>query len=256
MTLYLQTLLISLLIQIILFVYAYTNKTDKVTDFSYGLTFILLAVYAFSTQNVNQPYHVILLSMVILWGLRLITYLAIRISKMGRDKRFDGRRENFSRFAKFWLFQAFAAWIIMFPAIHVFSTNTIISITPLTIVGTLVWGSGLVVETLADMQKYRFKQDPKNKGQWIALGLWKYSRHPNYFGEMLCWWGIFVFSLPFQEGISFLTVLGPLFITFILLFVSGIPLLEKKYDERYKNNKQYQKYKMNTSILIPLPPKS
>jgi steroid 5-alpha reductase family enzyme len=121
------------------------------------------------------------------------------------------------------------------------------------VLGIVIWISGLLIETISDWQKFSFKNNPNNKNLWIQSGLWKYSRHPNYFGEMLCWWGIFIFVLPFIQGLSWLTIIGPIFITFILLFVSGIPPLEKRYDKKFADNKKYQDYKKKTSILIPLP---
>jgi steroid 5-alpha reductase family enzyme len=108
---------------------------------------------------------------------------------------------------------------------------------------------------VADWQKFVFKNREKNRGLWIQSGLWNYSRHPNYFGEILLWWGIFLYVTPFIQGLYWISVIGPLFITFILLFVSGIPLLEKKYDKKYVKNEKYQKYKSSTSVLILLPKK-
>ena len=119
------------------------------------------------------------------------------------------------------------------------------------ILGMIVWLTGLTIETIADSQKFKFKNDPKNKGSWIDTGIWKYSRHPNYFGEISCWWGIFIYSLSFQNGLSWLTIIGPVFITLLIMFVSGIPTLEKKYKERYKDNTDYQKYKNETNLLVP-----
>ncbi|MBN1168892.1 DUF1295 domain-containing protein, partial [Candidatus Woesebacteria bacterium] len=121
--------------------------------------------------------------------------------------------------------------------------------------GIMIWILGLIIEAVADQQKFTFKNNPKNKGRWIDTGLWKYSRHPNYFGEMFLWWGVFVFAIPFLNGLAWITILGPLYISFILIFVSGIPLLEKRYDEKYAVNEDYQNYKKATSLLIPLLPK-
>ena len=255
MNIFLQTLLISFLIQIIFFTFAAINKTDKVTDLSYGLTFVILAFYIFLTRSGQFSYQLLLLLMITAWGVRLAGYLFIRILKTKKDKRFDGIRENFLKFAQFWFLQAVSVWVIMLPSTYVLSRAVNINISATMILGFLIWLVGLIIETVADWQKFQFKNDPKNKDKWIQNGIWKYSRHPNYFGEMLCWWGIFVYSLPLQTLASSPTIIGPLFITFLLLFVSGIPTLEKKYDERYKDNREYQKYKKSTSLLIPLPPR-
>jgi steroid 5-alpha reductase family enzyme len=113
-----------------------------------------------------------------------------------------------------------------------------------------------VVEAAADAQKSAFKANDANRGRFITTGLWRYSRHPNYFGEILVWWGLFVYAVPFLHGAAFAVVVGPVFITLLLLFVSGIPLLERSADEKYGDDPAYRDYKRRTSILVPLPPSS
>jgi steroid 5-alpha reductase family enzyme len=104
---------------------------------------------------------------------------------------------------------------------------------------------------VSDHQKYVFKNKKDTDKPFIDYGLWKYSRHPNYFGEILVWWGIFIFIMPSLTGLSYLTIVGPVLITVLICFVTGIPTLENKYDKRYKDNPDYQKYKRETSVLIP-----
>ena len=237
-------------VQIVFFAFAYFFKTDKVTDLSYSLTFILLALYLLVKNAVYSPDHVILTALILIWGLRLMFYLFIRILKIKTDKRFDGVREDFGKFAVFWTGQAITIFIIMIPAIIVLASGAK-TVNNLMLAGVVVWIVGFVIESFADAQKFSFKNDLSNKGKFIKSGLWKYSRHPNYFGEMTVWWGIFIFSLPYLGGFTYLAVTGPLFITFILLFVSGIPPLEKKYDSIYSKDSKYQEYKKTTSILIP-----
>lgn len=247
------TLFTSFIIQIIFFIYAALFKTDKVTDLSYGLTFILVTLFALFQNQTYFTYQLIVTSLITLWGIRLAGYLFIRIIKTKRDKRFDGIRENFFKFAQFWFFQAIAVWAISLPSTYLHSLKVDFQLNTVMILGILIWLVGIITETIADAQKFKFKNNSKNKGKWIESGIWKYSRHPNYFGEMLCWWGIFIISIPFQSGLSWLTITGPVFITYILLFATGIPTLEKKYNQRYKDNKDYQKYKKETNLLIPLP---
>lgn len=255
MEILLTTLAVSILIQALFFIIAATFKTDKVTDLSYGLGFIILVVYLlFSNPSVGVVQSTLSL-MVILWGLRLIIYLFQRILIIGKDKRFDGIRENFLRFFQFWFFQAIAVWIISFPSSIIISKSPIYQYSLFLYLGVVTWVSGILIEAVSDQQKFNFKNNPENKNKWIETGIWKYSRHPNYFGEMLCWWGIYLISIPYLKGIEHVAILGPLFITFILIFVSGIPPLEKKNDEKYKNVSAYQMYKKRTSILIPLPNK-
>jgi steroid 5-alpha reductase family enzyme len=244
------SLLISLIIQIGFFSYAAAKKTDKVTDLSYGLTFILIALF-FLVSSSFQLIQVVLFFMVLAWGLRLVSYLLTRILKIKADSRFDEIREDFFKFAGFWLIQAVTVWVIMLPSVLILQSTKSLQPTTLTLVGFGVWLTGLTIETFADKQKFEFKNKKENKGKWIQSGLWKYSRHPNYFGEMLCWWGIYIFALPFLSGWEYITIVSPLFISFMLLFFSGIPPLEKRYNERYKDNKEYQKYKNDTPLIIP-----
>ena len=241
------TLGISFLIQIFFFIFAASYKSDKVTDLSYGLSFIILALYSIFTRGTFYLTQIIITVMILVWGLRLAGYLFIRILKIKRDKRFDGIRENFVKFASFWIIQALSVWIIMLPATFVLNSADL-PLTTLSYIGISVWTIGFLIETIADHQKFTFKN--KNKG-FINTGLWKFSRHPNYFGEITLWWGLFMVIIPYLSGLYWLTILGPLFITFILLFVSGIPILEKRYNKKYGHLTEYQEYKKKTSILIP-----
>lgn len=105
-------------------------------------------------------------------------------------------------------------------------------------------------------KKYTFKNNSQNESKWTNIGLWKYARHPNYFGEMTCWWGLFIFIVPYLSGPEYLSVIGPIFITFLPLFVSGIPPLERAYKEKYNGNAEYQKYRNSIHLLIPIPGKN
>lgn len=248
-------LLISFAIQVVFFTLAAWKKTDKVTDLSYGLTFILIALFLAFRHPVLSPVQLLATLMVTTWGIRLAAYLFIRILKTKKDVRFDGIRENFKKFATFWFFQAISVWVIMLPTIVLLTKTVTIKLFPITIVGFFVWLAGLTLETTADWQQYTFKSKPANKNKWIQTGVWRYSRHPNYFGEMLCWWGIYLLAWSYLAYLQKLTIFGPLYITFILLFVSGIPPLEKRHEQKYGQNPDYRQYKKNTSALIPWPPK-
>ena len=256
MNLFTSTLILIFVVQIMFFIFASYFKTDKLTDLSYGLTFVFTAIYLMTKSESFHILNMFLALMIIVWGTRLATYLFIRILKTKRDKRFDGIREDFAKFAKFWLFQAISIWIIMLPTIYLFSIDKVQGLNLFTYLGVIVWFAGLLMESIADYQKFIFKSNPSNTDKWIELGLWRYSRHPNYFGEILVWWGIFICSITYQQGWSWLTIIGPLYITFILIFVSGIPTLEKKYNKKYGNNPNFNKYTSKTSLLIPLPLKS
>ncbi|MBN2880793.1 DUF1295 domain-containing protein [Candidatus Woesearchaeota archaeon] len=240
-------LLISFSINIILFIPAFILKTDKLTDLSYSLSFIAIITYASLTNKLNLE-KIILLIMVIFWSLRLGIFLVIRIRKMSKDKRFDDIRNNFIKFGQFWLLQAIVVWIILIPSI-IFMTRTE---NRLCIAGILIWVLGIAFETIADFQKYKFNSDTKNKGKFIHSGLWNYSRHPNYFGEILCWVGIYLtVFLSFDLKYKSIGLISPLVISLLLIKITGIPPLEKYADSKWGKNTDYKNYKMTTPILIP-----
>uniref|UniRef100_A0A453H6J2 Uncharacterized protein n=1 Tax=Aegilops tauschii subsp. strangulata TaxID=200361 RepID=A0A453H6J2_AEGTS len=144
----------------------------------------------------------------------------------GEDKRFDEMRSNLGKLAVFWTFQAVWVWTVSLPVTIVNASSRNPSIEARDIIGWIMWAIGLAVEAIADQQKLKFKNSPSNRGKWCNVGLWSYTRHPNYFGEMFLWWGVFVASTPVLSGAEWLVILGPIFLTLLLLFVSGIPLLE------------------------------
>lgn len=250
----LLTLLVSLGIQAVLFAFAATLKTDKVTDLSYGLTFVVLAGWLLLKGDVSAAAQVALAAMVIVWGVRLAGYLFYRIMTIGRDARFDGIREHFWPFFKFWFGQGVAVWVIMLPVTIWFSRpgpwNLLMTI------GLVIWAAGLIVETIADAQKFVAKQTPGGGDRWVDTGLWSLSRHPNYFGEMLCWWGVYVFVVIDLGVWNSLGILGPVSITYILLKVTGIPTLEKSAKKKWGDNPDYQAYVARTRRLVPLPGRS
>ena len=244
-------LLVSLLINLTMFVVAFRLQSDKLTDISYAATFATIAVWAFATSDRNAS-HLVLLAMLLLWSLRLGGFLLYRVIKTGKDARFDGMRESFVKFGKFWVAQAVSVWVIMIPAVFAFGESG--ALNTVSFIGLFVWFIGWVCESIADWQKFTFSSDPRNKGKWIESGIWKYSRHPNYFGEIMVWLGVYIFAFSSITTLQALVgLVSPLFITSLLLFVSGIPILEKSADKRWGDKEAYRAYKRSTSILIPLP---
>ena len=249
------TLVMSFVIQGIFFAFASSFKTDKVTDLSYSLGFASLTIWLLIAKRAFSPSQILVAAFVVVWAARLGAYLLIRILKIGKDARFDDKRGDFLKFLGFWVIQAFAVWFILLPLTVMLSLPSVVPVTAATIFGTLLWALGFGIEAVSDAQKYAFRNKPENAKLWIESGLWKYSRHPNYFGETLLWWGVFLFVLPNLQGWLLLTILGPIFITLLLLFVSGIPLLEKSADKRHGDNPAYQAYKRRTNLFFLLPPR-
>jgi len=249
------TLLMSFIIQGFFFAFASSFKTDKVTDLSYSLGFASLVLWQLFANTAFLPGQILAAAFVVVWAARLGAYLLTRILKIGKDARFDDKRGDFLKFLAFWVLQAIAVWAILLPVTTLLSLDSIAAPSLVTVLGAVLWLAGFAIEAVSDAQKYAFRNKAENKALWIQSGLWKYSRHPNYFGETLLWWGIFLFALPNLKGLLLLTIVGPVFITMLLLFVSGTPLLEKSADSRHGDKPAYQEYKRRTSIFFLLPPK-
>jgi steroid 5-alpha reductase family enzyme len=251
-----QLLLVSLLINGVFFLVAALLRTDVFTDITYSLSFIALAAIMLVFTPSASLVAIVAASAVLLWAVRLGGYLFWRILHIKVDHRFDDKRDSFLKFGAFWLLQAVSVWVIMLPLYGFFASAKAATLSPALLVpGLVVFLAGFILEAVADAQKYAFKSKPESKGEFMSSGVWKYSRHPNYFGEMLVWWGIALPGAFAFRGIEFLYFLGPAYITLLLLFVSGIPLLEKEADRKWGDRADYRAYKARTSILVPLPNK-
>jgi steroid 5-alpha reductase family enzyme len=242
------------------FLVACSCKFDKVTDFAGGTNFVALAVLSFALAETYHWRQILVTVFVIIWGLRLSGYLLYRIIKIGEDKRFDDKRSDPVRFAIFWVFQAVWVFTVSLPVMFINAPDSAkfysdaSTFTAMDVVGSILFLIGIVCEAVSDQQKFGFRNDPRNQGKWCQVGLWSVSRHPNYFGEITLWIGLFIISTSVcGSSWKWIGVLSPLFTASILLFLSGIPMLEKTSDERHKQKPEYQVYKSNTSPLIPLP---
>lgn len=244
LTLVLSIIGVSVALNLVMFTIAYLLQTDKITDISYAATFVLLASY-FLFQNSVSSYKLILFGILVLWAFRLGFYLFVRIHEMGRDERFDHIRTNIKSFFLFWVMQGLTCAIVALPIILSFQKE-LININ-LFYIGAVVAIFGLIMETIADYQKFNFKKAyPK---QFMHKGFWSKLRHPNYTGEILFWWGVFIISLGFD--ITLLAVISPLWIMLILIKFSGIPILEKQWASKYGHLLEFKNYLKSSDRLIP-----
>jgi len=250
--------IVTVAMQFSFFLVACTCKFDKVTDFAGGTNFVVLAVLTFVLSGTYHWRQILVTAFVVAWGLRLSGYLLYRIIKIGEDDRFDDKRADPVKFAFFWIFQAVWVFTVSLPVIFVNAPRSAVflrpdTFTPMDIIGSVLFVIGLLSETISDQQKFSFRNDPANRGKWCQVGLWRISRHPNYFGEITLWIGLFIISTSICKDVQWVGALSPVFTASILLFLSGIPLLEKKSDERHKMKEDYLDFKKKTSPLIPLP---
>lgn len=172
--------------------------------------------------------------LVTVWGVRLASYLLVRILKTGKDERFNKVRDNPLKFLVFWIFQIVWVYTVSLPVIFVNSPISLqVSFGPADYIGALLFATGLIVETIADTHKFIFRNNPTNKGKWMDRGLWKISRHPNYLGEIVLWWGAFILSVMILRGPKWAAIISPVFVSVTLIFGSGMPLLERSSDRKY-----------------------
>ena len=247
-------LAISLGINLVMFIPAFIWQTDQLTDISYAVTFATVGLVEFFMHGFSVP-KLILLMMVLIWAVRLGSYLLVRIRKIGKDSRFDGMREHFFSFLKFWILQGVTVFVILIPLVYFMNTQSQ-GVGIVSVIGIICWLLGLVIESFADAQKFAFMNNPANKDRWIENGVWNYSRHPNYLGEMMIWIGVYLFVVTsFTTVQALISLVSPLYIIGLLLFVSGIPLLEKSADNKWGTDPNYQAYKQRTSVLFLWPHK-
>lgn len=238
-------------IQIIAYIPAVLLRTEKFFDLTGGLTFALVAGGLLVAVAPAGARAWVLVAMIVVWGVRLSVFLAVRVRAQGSDGRFDEIKTNPLAFLRVWVIQGLwvavtssAAWVGI-TAIDGSGFDAWVA------VGGAVWLVGLVIEIVADAQKAAFRRDPSNEGRFITSGVWAWSRHPNYFGEILVWIGVAIVALPVAQGWQWVTVVSPVFVVLLLTRVSGIPLLEKRADARWGDEPAYREYKTRTPVLVP-----
>ena len=248
-----QVLLLIYLIQLIVFLISFALKTEHYYDLTGGITYISVIVYTLYQKQLlgTLDFRSILLGVLILvWAMRLSSFLFLRIKKAGKDRRFDKIKTNFTRFMLAWALQGFWVFMCTLPAITAIASDS--KTTDYFLIGgAALWLFGFIMEVIADRQKSAFNQDPKHKGQFIATGLWSISRHPNYVGEVLLWTGIAVIALPTFSGLQYLALISPVFTYLLLTRVSGVNLLEASADKKWEGNEAYEKYKEKTPVFFP-----
>jgi steroid 5-alpha reductase family enzyme len=246
--------MLAFLIQWIAFVPAYLKQTEKFFDLTGSITYILVVVTAVAFSPEVDARSLLLLGIITIWAVRLGTFLFSRIRAEGEDRRFRQIKSSFARFLLTWTLQGLWVTFSLAAALAAITSTTRVELDAFALIGFLVWLLGFGIEVIADRQKSLFRAVPENKGKFINTGLWSWSRHPNYFGEIVLWIGIAIIALPTLYGWTWLTLISPLFVILLLTRISGVPMLEARADEKWGGQDDYETYKSRTSVLIPLPP--
>jgi steroid 5-alpha reductase family enzyme len=242
---------LAFLLQWLAFLPAYLLRTEKFYDLTGGITYISVVTAAVTLSSAADPRSLLLASLVVLWAVRLGGFLFTRIRRAGRDDRFDGIRESFSRFLLAWTLQGLWVAFTASAALAAITATERSALDGFALGGLLVWIFGFSFEIVADTQKRRFRENPDNRTRFIQTGLWSRCRHPNYFGEIVLWVGVAIVAAPVLRGWQWVTLVSPVFVAWLLTRVSGIPLLERKADETWGGDSDYEAYKKRTPVLIP-----
>jgi steroid 5-alpha reductase family enzyme len=253
-----KAILIAYLIQWIAFIPAYFFQTEKFYDLTGSITYLTVVSYvsyhSYASMNVNIG-SIVLAACILIWTIRLGSFLFMRIHKAGEDKRFKEIKPSPTRFFMTWTLQGMWVSICSMCALTAIASKSGVVQNSLFYIGLLVFVVGFVFEIIADWQKSNFRKDPKNKDQFIQHGLWSYSRHPNYFGEITLWTGIAIMSLSSLSGGQYITLISPIFTYLLLVYVSGVRLLEISGMEKWGHLESYQNYVRSTPSLFPTYPK-
>ena len=259
--------LYSYIVHWIFFIHAYIFQTEHYFDATGSFTYISLSIililnsiFSSSFEGLN-PYTYLIGIMVILWSLRLGMFLFKRVKDVGQDVRFIEMKKDFFWFfmtwtlSGLWVFLTYVAGLSAMTSINLIENMSFYHFIFM-LTGFLLWVLGFVIEILADNQKKIFRENPSNKGKFISSGLWAWSRHPNYFGEIILWLGIAIIAFPSMEGGEILGLISPLFVYVLLTKISGIPMLEKSSDNKWGLEEDYINYKKTTPILFLKKPNS
>jgi steroid 5-alpha reductase family enzyme len=236
------------------FVVSLIRKRNDVADVAWGLSFVLLTWVAFLYMATYEPRQVLVTLLVTLWGIRLAWHIYSRNTNKGEDYRYKAWRESWGKwfllrsYLQVYILQGVFLYIIILPVLFIQRYGGP-ALNIYDLIGVFIWGIGFYFEAVGDSQLRAFIKDANNKGKILTTGLWRYTRHPNYFGEVTQWWGIWLIALSVPG--SFWTIIGPITITYLIVFVSGIPMLEK----RYEGNQEFENYKQKTSVFFPMKPK-
>lgn len=237
----------------LVFVHAYANQTEQYFDLTGSLTYLTLVAVGVALAG-GSPRSLLLALLVTVWALRLGSFLFARIRQDGSDGRFDNLKTHFARFLMTWTLQGLWVFLTLSCALAAITSAQPKPLGVVAAIGAALWLAGFAIEVAADQQKRAFRASPDNSAHFIHTGLWAWSRHPNYFGEITLWAGIALISVPVLSGWQLVTLISPVFVYVLLTRISGIPLLESRAKKKWGGDPDFEAYKARTPALWPRPP--
>ena len=238
-----------------IFIPSYAFQTEHYFDLTGSLSYITTVIVAIVLNPSLDIRDLIICAMILVWAVRLGSFLFWRIKKDGQDKRFIVMKTKFTWFLLTWTLGGLWVLVTMAAGLAALTSNTTVELGILGYVGIALWLFGFAVEVIADNQKTQFKKDPNNKDRFITSGLWSWSQHPNYFGEITLWLGLALFTYPVLSGWQLVTLISPIFVYLLLTRLSGIPTLDRLAKEKWGSDSDYIAYVEATSKLMLAPPK-
>ncbi|MCH2415649.1 MAG: DUF1295 domain-containing protein [Acidimicrobiales bacterium] len=247
--------LIAFAVQWICFIPSWFLHSERFFDLVGSATYLTVAVVSLLAIPKIDTRSVLLGLMICLWGLRLGTFLFARVQAVGHDARFNLIKHKFAWFLMTWTVQGLWVLITSSAALAAITSSKRSDFGIIGIIGIILWLTGFVIEIVADEQKRKFKLDPSKQNSFITDGLWSWSQHPNYFGEIVLWIGVSLVALPGLSSWQYFTLISPVFVFILLTRISGLPMLNSAARKRWGDDPEFLAYKKSTPVLIPRPPK-
>jgi len=248
-----QAIMLAFLIQWVAYIPAYIFQTEKFYDLTGSLTYLTVIWFVFFSSNNLSGLNIqnlIVVTLISIWAIRLGTFLFSRIHKDGEDKRFRTIKTSASQFFMTWTLQGMWVSICTMCAITAISSSQGIIANALFYLGLAFFIIGFAIEVVSDQQKSAFRAIPENKEKFITSGLWSKSQHPNYFGEILLWSAIALLSISSLNGTQYLTLISPIFTYVLLVYISGVRMLDDMGNKKWGHLEEYKEYKRNTPTLF------
>ena len=243
-------ILLIFFIQWISFIPAYIFQTEKFFDLTGSITYLTTVFAALYITDSAKISDYVIVSCVAIWAIRLGSFLFMRIHKAGEDRRFREIKTNFTRFFMTWTLQGMWVSMCLLCVLTALSSYSGIIMNNVFYIGLLIFILGFIIEVVADHQKTVFRKDLNNKDKFISTGLWSYSRHPNYLGEILLWFGVAIMSFSSLQDLQYFTLISPIFVYILLVYISGIRILENQGDKKWGHLDSYKEYLKNTPRLF------